>query len=136
MAIIIKTREEIAIMREAGRVTAQALEAVRRAVRPGATTAELDAVAEDWIRSHGAAPAFLNYPNPSYDNCPYPATITASINDELVHGIPSRRRVLKEGDILSVDCGCVYKGFVGDAAFTVGVARHGLDWSVCDSSER
>jgi len=121
MAIIIKTREEIAIMREAGRITAQALEAVRRLVRPGATTAELDATAEDWIRSHGATPAFLSYPNPSYDNCPYPATITTSINDELVHGIPSRRRILKEGDILSVDCGCVFKGFVGDAAFTVGV---------------
>jgi len=120
LAIIIKTPEEIAVMREAGRITAKALDAVRRAVRPGVTTAELDTIAEDVIRSHGATPAFLHYPNPSYSNAPYPATITASINDELVHGLPGRRK-LKAGDILSIDCGCTYKGFVGDAAFTVGV---------------
>lgn len=120
MAIIIKTPEEIAALREAGRITARALDAARRAVRPGVTTAELDAIAEDVIRSHDATPTFLHYPNPSYRDAPYPATITASINDELVHGIPSRRK-LKEGDILSIDCGCTYKGFVGDAAFTVGV---------------
>ncbi len=122
MAIIIKTHEEIAVMREAGRITAVALDAVRRAVRPGVSTAELDAIAEDVIRSHNAIPVFLNYPNPSFANHPYPATITASINDELVHGIPGRRQ-LKEGDILSVDCGCTYKSFVGDAAFTVGVGQ-------------
>jgi len=122
MAIIIKTREEIAVLREAGRITAMALEAMRRAVQPGVTTAELDAIAEDVIRSHNAVPAFLDYPNPQYANRPYPATITASVNDELVHGIP-RRRVLKEGDIVSLDCGCIYKGFVGDAALTVGVGR-------------
>jgi methionyl aminopeptidase len=120
VAIIIKTPEEIAALREAGRITARALDAARRAVRPGVTTAELDAIAEDVIRSHDATPVFLHYPNPSYRDAPYPATITASINDELVHGIPSRRK-LKEGDILSIDCGCTYKGFVGDAAFTVGV---------------
>lgn len=107
-------------MREAGRITARALEATRRAVRPGVTTAELDAIAEDVIRSHGAIPAFLHYPNPGYRNAPYPGTITASINDELVHGIPGPRK-LKGGDILSVDCGCTYNGFVGDAAFSVGV---------------
>lgn len=120
MAIIIKTSEEIAAMREAGRITARALDAVRCAVHPGVTTAELDTIAEDVIRSHGATPAFLHYPNPSYSDAPYPATITASINDELVHGIPGRRK-LKAGDIISIDCGCTYKGFVGDAAFTVGV---------------
>ncbi len=123
MAIIIKTQDEIALMREAGRVNAQALEAVRRAVRPGVTTGELDAIAEDWIRSHNAVPIFLGYPNPSYDNLPYPATINASINDELVHGIPNRRRVLREGDVLSIDCGCSLKGFVGDAAFTMGIGQ-------------
>jgi methionyl aminopeptidase len=122
MAIIIKTREEIAVMREAGRITAMALEAARHAVGPGVTTAELDAIAEGIIRSHNAIPVFLNYPNPGFANRPYPATITASINDELVHGIPGRRQ-LKEGDILSVDCGCTYKGFVGDAAFTIGVGQ-------------
>ncbi len=123
VAIIIKTRKEIALLREAGRITAQALEAMRGAVRPGVTTAELDTIAEDLIRSHGAVPAFLGVPNPNrkYKHRPFPATITASINDELVHGIPSRQRVLEEGDIISLDCGCVYEGFVGDAAFTMGV---------------
>ena len=124
MAIIIKTHEEIAVLRQAGRINAMALEAMRRAVRPGVTTAELDAIAEDVIRSHSAVPAFLGYPNPSrrYADHPYPATITASVNDELVHGIPGPR-VLEEGDIVSVDCGCIYDGFVGDAAFTVGVGQ-------------
>jgi len=124
VAIIIKTREEVALLREAGRINARALEAMRHAVRPGVTTAELDAIALDILRSHNAAPVFLGYPNPDrrYSHHPYPATITASINDELVHGIPGRR-VLKEGDILSLDCGCSYEGFVGDAAFTVGVGR-------------
>ena len=124
MAIIIKTREEIALLREAGRVNARALEAMRQAVRPGMTTAELDAIALDVLRSHKATPVFLGYPNPDrrFSHHPYPATINASINDELVHGIPGRR-VLKEGDIISLDCGCSYNGFVGDAAFTMGVGR-------------
>jgi methionyl aminopeptidase len=124
VAIIIKTREEIAVMREAGRITARALEAMCKAVRPGITTAELDAIARDIFRIHNAIPAFLGYPNPNphYANHPYPATITASINDELVHGIPGKR-ILKEGDIISLDCGCIYNGFVGDAAVTVGVGH-------------
>ena len=123
MAIIIKTDEEIALLREAGRINALALEALRSAVKPGVSTAELDAIAEDVLRSHGAEPAFLGYPNPDprHSDRPYPATITASINDELVHGIPSRRTLLHEGDIVSLDCGCVYRGFVGDAAFSIGV---------------
>ena len=124
MPIIIKTSQEIALMREAGRVNALALEATRRAIRPGVTTGALNAIAEEVLRSHGAVPIFLGYPNPDprYPDHPYPATITASVNDELVHGIPGRR-ALKEGDIVSIDCGCVYQGFVGDAAFTVGVGR-------------
>ena len=122
MPIIIKTRKEIAMLREAGRIDAMALDAMRRAVRPGVTTAELDAIAEDIIRSHNAVPAFLGFPNPSYADHPYPATINASVNDELVHGVPSDR-VLQEGNIVSLDCGCVYQGFVGDAAFTIAVGR-------------
>lgn len=120
MPIIIKTAAEIRVMREAGRITARALDAVRNAARVGVTTADLDAIAEDIIRTHNAVPAFLGYPNPSFPGHPYPATINASINDELVHGIPSDR-ALREGDILSVDCGCVYQGFVGDAAFTIPI---------------
>ncbi len=117
--VVIKSPEEIAIMRQAGRINALALDAVRKAIRPGVTTAELDAIAEEVIRSHGAVPAFKGYPGPY----PYPATITASINDELVHGIPSKKRVLREGDIVSIDCGTIYKGFVADSAFTVGVGE-------------
>ncbi len=117
--VVIKSPEEIAIMRQAGRINALALEAVRQAIRPGVTTAELDAIAEEVIRSHGAQPAFKGYPGPY----PYPATITASINDELVHGIPSPKRVLREGDIVSIDCGTIYQGFVADSAFTVGVGE-------------
>jgi methionyl aminopeptidase len=120
LAVIIKTRDEIAIMREAGRINARALEAMVRAVRPGVTTRELDRIALDVLRAHGAQPAFLGYPNDSYPGHPYPATINASVNDELVHGIPSRRK-LREGDILSLDCGAIYQGYVGDSAVTVAV---------------
>ena len=122
MAIIIKSTDEIECMRRAGRVNALALEEVAHAVRPGITTKELDRIAEDVILSHGATQAFLNYPNFSSPGHPYPATINASINSELVHGLPSNRR-LKEGDIISLDCGAVLDGFVGDSAITVPVAR-------------
>ncbi len=117
--IVLKSPREIEIMREAGRINALALQAVREAARPGVTTAELDAVAEEVIRSHGATPAFKGYPGPY----PYPATITVSINEELVHGIPSKQRKLREGDIVSIDCGTVYKGYVGDSAFTMGIGE-------------
>ncbi len=115
-------------MREAGRVNAQALAAVRDLVHPGVTTAELDAAAEEVIRKHGGVPVFKGYPGPY----PYPATITVSVNEELVHGIPGKRK-LKQGDIVSIDCGTLLDGFVGDSAFTMGVgeitpeAQHLLD---------
>lgn len=105
-------------MREAGRLTAKALAAVRELIRPGVTTAELNAAAEEVIRKHGGIPTFLKYPGPY----PYPATICVSINEELVHGIPGKRK-LRVGDIVSVDCGTTLEGFVGDAAFTVGVGE-------------
>jgi methionyl aminopeptidase len=116
--IIIKNPDEIAIMREAGRINARALASVRGAVRPGITTAELDAIADEVIRKHGATATFKGVPG-AY---PYPAATTISVNDELVHGIPSKRK-LREGDIISVDCGTTYQGFVGDSAFTVGVGE-------------
>lgn len=122
MGIILKTASEIALMHQAGHINALALEAVRRAVHPGVTTLELDRIAADVIRSHGGEPAFLGYPNAHYPAFPYPATINASVNDELVHGIPRKRR-LKVGDILSIDCGTVWHGFVGDSAMTVPVGR-------------
>jgi methionyl aminopeptidase len=88
-------------------------------VRPGVSTLELDKIAETVIRDHGAVPTFLNYAPGHHP--PFPGTITASINNELVHGIPSATRILKEGDIISLDTACLYQGFVGDAAFTMGV---------------
>lgn len=114
--IVIKSKAELQAMREAGRVNALALAAVRAMVAPGVTTGELDAAAEDMIRKHGGVPVFKGYPGPY----PFPATLCVSINEELVHGIPGKRK-LQEGDIVSVDCGTQLDGFVGDAAFTAGV---------------
>jgi len=122
VGIIIKAEQELALMRQAGRINAQVLEALAQAVRPGLTTGELDRMARGLIRSAGATPAFLNYPHPVYPDSPYPAAINTSINDELVHGIPGRRR-LQDGDIISIDCGAVYRGYVGDSALTLPVGR-------------
>lgn len=117
----LKSADELAIMREAGRIVSRAHQAMREALRPGVSTAELDRIAETVIRDHGATPAFLNYPK---TNAPdFPASITASINNELVHGIPSPDRLLKEGDIISLDTGCHYQGFVGDAAFSAAIGE-------------
>ncbi|RME71913.1 MAG: type I methionyl aminopeptidase [Chloroflexi bacterium] len=121
--IVLKSREEIELMRRAGQIVARALDEVRRHTRPGVSTAELDRIAEDVLRRHNAAPVFKGYPNPHPGGPPFPATITACINEELVHGIPSPHRVLQEGDIFSVDCGAYYKGWVGDAAITVPVGE-------------
>jgi methionyl aminopeptidase len=116
--IIIKSEQEIATLREAGRINAKALDAVRQLIRPGVTTAELDAAAEEVIRKHGATPTFKGYPGPY----PYPASICVSINEQLVHGIPGKRK-LQSGDIVSIDCGSTFEGFVGDSAITVGVGE-------------
>lgn len=116
--INIKTPQEIEIMREAGRINAEALEAARATIRAEVTTAEINAAAEAVLKKHGSYSPFKGYPGPY----PYPASTNVSINYELVHGIPGRRKV-KDGDIVSVDCGSVYKGYVGDAAFTVGVGE-------------
>jgi methionyl aminopeptidase len=116
--IVLKSPQEIAVMRQAGRINALALQAVRQMIRLGVTTAELDAVAEEIIRKHGAVPTFKGYPGPY----PYPATLCTSINEQLVHGIPGKRK-LQSGDVISIDCGSTFEGFVGDAAFTVGVGE-------------
>lgn len=116
--IIIKSQAELNLMREAGRVNALALEAARQIIRPGVSTQEIDEAAAEVIRKHGAKPAFLGVPG-AY---PYPATTTVSINDEMVHGIPGKRKI-KEGDIVSVDCGTILEGYVGDSAFTIGVGE-------------
>lgn len=110
-----KTPAQVLAMRRAGLVVSDALEAVRDAVRPGVTTGELDGIAEETIRSRGAVPSFLGYSEP-----PFPASICASVNDEVVHGIPGDR-ALAAGDVLSVDCGAILDGWHGDAAITVAV---------------
>ena len=112
-----KTVDQMRLMRAAGLVVADALAAVRAALRPGATTKELDAVAHDVIRAAGATPSFLDYGHP-----PYPATTCISVNEEVVHGIPGGR-VLAAGDVVSVDCGAILAGWHGDAAFTAIVAE-------------
>lgn len=117
--IIIKSPSEIETMREAGKILALALQAVREAITPGITTAELDAIAESVIRSHNAVPTFQGVTQHNGQR-PFPATITASVNEELVHGIPGSRKLV-EGDIISIDCGATHKGFVADAAFSAGV---------------
>jgi methionyl aminopeptidase len=116
--VVIKNAAELEKMRQAGRLNAQVLEAVKAMIRPGVTTGELNAMAEGMIRKNGATPIFKGYPG-SY---PYPAALCISVNEELVHGIPGKRK-LKEGDIVSVDCGVLLNGFVGDSAFTVGVGE-------------
>jgi methionyl aminopeptidase len=116
--ITIKSEKEIAIMRQAGRINAEALAAARSIIRPGITTADLNAAAEEVLKRHGAYSPFKNYPGPY----PYPASTCVSVNEELVHGIPGKRK-LTEGDIVSMDCGTVFEGFVGDSAFSAGVGE-------------
>ncbi len=116
--IHIKSPAELQLMREAGRINATVLAAVKALLQPGVTTADLNAAAEEVLREHGCVSPFKGYGYP-----PFPASITVSINRELVHGIPSKKRKLKAGDIVSVDCGTVYQGFVGDSAFTAGVGE-------------
>ncbi|HWQ04982.1 MAG TPA: type I methionyl aminopeptidase [Longilinea sp.] len=116
--ITIKSAQEIAIMRQAGRINAEALAAAKAVARPGALTADLNAAAEEVLHKYGCYSPFKGYPGPT----PYPASTNVSINEELVHGIPGKRK-LKEGDIVSVDCGTVFEGFVGDSAITFGVGE-------------
>jgi len=119
---LIKTEVEIKKMQEAGRVNALVLDEIKSMIKPGITTKELDTAAETIIRDHGGIPTFKGYPGPY----PYPATLTISINEELVHGIPSGR-MLEEGDIVSVDCGTTLDGYIGDSAFTHGVGGIGKE---------
>jgi methionyl aminopeptidase len=113
---LIKNEEEINKMQKAGSLNALVLAEIKKMIRPGITTQELDVAAETIIRDHGGTPTFKGYPGPY----PYPATLTISINEEMVHGIPSGR-LLEEGDIVSIDCGTTLDGFIGDSAFTKGV---------------
>lgn len=112
----IKTPEEIALMREAGRIVSEILDALEKAVAPGVTTWDLDALSEKLIYEKGARPAFKGYQG-------FPACLCASVNHEVLHGIPSKRRRLQEGDLMKLDFGVVYRGFFGDSARTVPVGK-------------
>lgn len=114
--IYIKTDEEIELLRENNLLVSRTLAEVGRRIAPGVTTAELDRVAEEFIRDNGAVPAFLGYQG-------FPASLCVSVNEQVVHGIPSPKTVLREGDIVSVDCGTFMKGFVGDSAYTFAVGE-------------
>ena len=114
--IKIKSQEEIDLMREAGRITRDTLKVVENSIRVGISTKELDKIAYDYIKSQGATPSFKNYGG-------FPGSICASVNDTIVHGIPSNNIILKEGDIISIDCGAKYKGYHGDAARTFPVGK-------------
>ncbi len=114
--MILKTPEELAVMNRANALVHETLRLVAEAAKPGVSTQDLDRLAEAHIRSAGGRPAFLGYRG-------YPATLCTSVNDVIVHGIPSARHVLRAGDILGLDCGVVLEGFVGDAAMTVAIGE-------------
>jgi methionyl aminopeptidase len=118
--IKLKSPRELGLMREAGKLVARALQRVRELAVPGATTGELNDAVAAVFREAGATPLFLNYPNPKAGKPPFPGVICASVNEQVVHGIPGRR-VLREGDIISVDTGCKLNGWCGDAAITLAI---------------
>jgi len=116
--IHVKSPDELKIMRQAGRINAEILATMKNMIQPGVSTADLNAAAEEVLKKHGCYSPFKGYSQP-----PYPASICTSVNEELVHGIPSKKRILREGDIISVDCGTVYEGFVADSAMTFAVGK-------------
>ncbi|NTU58491.1 MAG: type I methionyl aminopeptidase [Chlorobiaceae bacterium] len=117
--ITIKSEREIELMRDAGALTARVLDMLEEEIKPGMTTLRLDELAEQFIRDHNAVPSFLNYvPKGEVGVTPYPATLCVSINEEVVHGVPSAKRIIQDGDIVSVDCGVYKSGYHGDAART------------------
>ena len=118
--IFLKTDDEIELLRKSNLLVGQTLAEIAKAVKPGVTTGELDKIAEEFIRDHGAVPTFKGFPNPYAS--PFPASICTSVNEQVVHGIPGNV-VLKEGDIVSVDCGTYMNGFCGDSAYTFCVGE-------------
>ena len=116
MAVTIKSAREIELMKEAGKILAQTHDELEKFIRPGISTLDIDRKGEEIIRSFGCIPSFLNYNG-------YPASICVSVNDEVVHGIPNKHHIIKEGDIVSLDAGVIYKGYHSDAARTYGVGE-------------
>lgn len=121
MKIFLKTEDEIELMRKANQLVGSTLAELGKHIRPGVTTLQLDKIAEEFILDHGAIPTFKNFPNPYGE--PFPASICTSVNDVVVHGVPSDEVVLKDGDIISIDCGTLLDGFNGDSAYTFCVGK-------------
>jgi len=121
MKIFLKTEDEIELMRQANRLVGRTLGELAKHIRPGVTTLQLDRIADEFIRDHGAVPTFKGFPNP-YGG-PFPASICTSVNDVVVHGVPHANEVLKDGDIISVDCGTLLNGFNGDSCYTFCVGE-------------
>ena len=121
MKIFLKTEDEIVLMREANQLVGKTLGELARHIKPGVTTLQLDQIAEEFIRDHGAVPTFKGFPNP-YGG-PFPASICTSVNDVVVHGVPNAQTVLQEGDIISIDCGTLLNGFCGDSCYTYCVGE-------------
>lgn len=125
MKIFLKTEDEIELMRNANRLVGATLAVLAKHIKPGVTTLQLDKVAEEFIRDNGAVPTFKNFPNPF--GGPFPASICTSVNDVVVHGIPDDKTVLKDGDIISIDCGTLLAGYNGDSAYTFCVGEVSQD---------
>ena len=121
MKVFLKTEDEISLMREANQLVGKTLAELAKHVIPGVTTLQLDKIADEFIRDHGGIPTFKNFPNPFGE--PFPASICTSINEEVVHGIPRETQILKEGDIISVDCGILLAGYNGDSCYTFRVGE-------------
>lgn len=120
--ITYKTPEEIELIRASSLLVGKTLGELSKYIRPGVTTMELDVIAETFIRDHNAIPAFKNY-NPSFGEFPFPGSLCTSVNEEVVHGMPSTKRILDEGDIISIDCGVLMNGYYGDSAYTFAVGE-------------
>ena len=116
MKIFLKTEDEIELMRQANQLVGKTLGELAKHIKPGVTTLQLDKIADEFIRDHGAIPTFKNFPNPF--GGPFPASICTSVNDVVVHGVPDSKTVLKDGDIISIDCGTLLDGFNGDSCYT------------------
>lgn len=121
MKIFLKTEDEIGLMRQANQLVGKTLAELAKSIRPGVTTKQLDVIAEEFIRDNGAEPVFKGFPNPF--GPPFPASICTSVNSVVVHGIPDDMTVLRDGDIVSVDCGILFAGFCGDSAYTFCVGE-------------
>jgi methionyl aminopeptidase len=135
MKIFLKTEDEIDLMRKANRLVGATLAELGKHIKPGVTTLQLDKIAEEFIRDHGAIPTFKNFPNPF--GGPFPASICTSVNEVVVHGIPDDKTVLKEGDIISIDCDTLLDGYNGDSCYTfcVGEVAPEIKQLLCTTKE-